>query len=265
MPLKFDAHIIGVNNRNLKTFQVDIETTGRLRAPSPRASYWRGESGIRDTADVQRMVAEPWAAMPFWWARPSANCRNHSAPKPRRICASRTQLGDSHHAGQGQNLRIDQPRGCPVAVDAADLLGFIFHPKSPRFVEPSHVGEILTALTLPPHVQTVGVFVNRPVAEVSAILAATGLTLAQLHGDEAVDDQPLGGRGYKAVRPTDAAHSPSGPRFHHLSRRPCPPIASRRLSPLRLWRYRAWCTLANGGNHRQCRSPLTLGRWPHRR
>ena len=54
--LKVDAHIIGVNNRNLKTFQVDIETTGRLRALIPEGKVLVGESGIRDTSDVQRMA-----------------------------------------------------------------------------------------------------------------------------------------------------------------------------------------------------------------
>ena len=54
--LKVDAQIIGVNNRNLKTFVVDIETTGRLRALIPPGKLLVGESGIRDTADVQRMV-----------------------------------------------------------------------------------------------------------------------------------------------------------------------------------------------------------------
>lgn len=94
-----------------------------------------------------------------------------------------------------------------VAVDAgADLLGFIFHPKSPRYVEPQRAGEILAALALSPHVQTVGVFVNRPIAEVMTILDQTGLSLAQLHGDESVGDlAALQGRGYKAVRPTDSA------------------------------------------------------------
>jgi indole-3-glycerol phosphate synthase len=33
--LKSGARIIGVNNRNLRTFAVDIETTGRLRALIP--------------------------------------------------------------------------------------------------------------------------------------------------------------------------------------------------------------------------------------
>lgn len=54
--LKIDAHILGVNNRNLKTFQVDIETTGRLRALIPPGKVLVGESGIRDIADVQRMA-----------------------------------------------------------------------------------------------------------------------------------------------------------------------------------------------------------------
>src|SRR3954470_22876431 len=53
--LKIDAHIIGVNNRNLKTFQVDIETTGRLRALIPTGKVLVGESGIRATKDVNRM------------------------------------------------------------------------------------------------------------------------------------------------------------------------------------------------------------------
>lgn len=55
--LKVDAHIIGVNNRNLKTFQVDIETTGRLRSLIPSDKLLVGESGIRNGEDVQRMAA----------------------------------------------------------------------------------------------------------------------------------------------------------------------------------------------------------------
>lgn len=54
--LKFDAHIIGVNNRNLKTFEVDIENTARLRAQIPAGKVVVGESGIRDEADVRRMA-----------------------------------------------------------------------------------------------------------------------------------------------------------------------------------------------------------------
>jgi len=55
--LAVNAHIIGVNNRDLRTFQVDIENTARLRAMLPPGKVVVGESGIRDTNDVQKMTA----------------------------------------------------------------------------------------------------------------------------------------------------------------------------------------------------------------
>src|SRR5690606_337701 len=42
--LQIDAHIIGINNRNLKTFEVDIATTGRLSALIPAGKVVVGES-----------------------------------------------------------------------------------------------------------------------------------------------------------------------------------------------------------------------------
>ncbi|MCY3708168.1 MAG: indole-3-glycerol phosphate synthase TrpC [Caldilineaceae bacterium] len=54
--LAAEARIIGVNNRNLKTFDVDIETTGRLRKLIPADIILIGESGIRNAVDVRRMA-----------------------------------------------------------------------------------------------------------------------------------------------------------------------------------------------------------------
>ena len=54
--LAAEARIIGVNNRNLKTFDVDIETTARLRELIPAEVILVGESGIRDATDVKRMA-----------------------------------------------------------------------------------------------------------------------------------------------------------------------------------------------------------------
>jgi len=51
------ARIIGVNNRNLKTFEVDIENTARLRALIPGDRVVVGESGIRNADDVRAMAA----------------------------------------------------------------------------------------------------------------------------------------------------------------------------------------------------------------
>lgn len=93
-----------------------------------------------------------------------------------------------------------------IAAEAgADLLGFILYAKSPRYVAPAMVAEIVAevraAVSSPP--RFVGVFVNAPPDEVLAVLAQTGLDLAQLHGDEpAATLRTLQGRGFKAVRPT---------------------------------------------------------------
>lgn len=51
------ASIIGVNNRDLRTFAVDIETTARLREKIPHGKTVIGESGIRNPDDVKRMAA----------------------------------------------------------------------------------------------------------------------------------------------------------------------------------------------------------------
>ena len=53
--LLFSPRVIGVNNRNLQTFEVDFENTGRLRAMIPEEVAVVGESGIRTAADVNRM------------------------------------------------------------------------------------------------------------------------------------------------------------------------------------------------------------------
>jgi indole-3-glycerol phosphate synthase len=46
--LNAGAKMIGVNNRNLQTFQVSLETSERLIAEAPRARVMVSESGLRD-------------------------------------------------------------------------------------------------------------------------------------------------------------------------------------------------------------------------
>lgn len=50
------ARIIGVNNRNLKTLEVDLETSFRLRAKIPRGCLAVSESGIRRPEDLRRLA-----------------------------------------------------------------------------------------------------------------------------------------------------------------------------------------------------------------
>lgn len=50
-----NARMIGVNNRDLKTFQVDISTSERLRKLVPPEILFVSESGIRDGEDIRRL------------------------------------------------------------------------------------------------------------------------------------------------------------------------------------------------------------------
>jgi indole-3-glycerol phosphate synthase len=49
------AAIIGINNRDLQTFKVDVETTRRLRPLIPADRIVVSESGIKDRADMQKL------------------------------------------------------------------------------------------------------------------------------------------------------------------------------------------------------------------
>ncbi|MGC7872717.1 indole-3-glycerol phosphate synthase TrpC [Desulfosporosinus sp. SYSU MS00001] len=55
--LQAGARVIGVNNRNLKTFEVDLNTSIRLRALVPKDILFVSESGIRLPEDVAVLKA----------------------------------------------------------------------------------------------------------------------------------------------------------------------------------------------------------------
>ncbi|MCL2427567.1 MAG: indole-3-glycerol phosphate synthase TrpC, partial [Oscillospiraceae bacterium] len=52
MALAANARLIGVNNRNLKTFEVDIKLSNRLKKMVPQDVIFVSESGIRTAEDV---------------------------------------------------------------------------------------------------------------------------------------------------------------------------------------------------------------------
>jgi indole-3-glycerol phosphate synthase len=54
--LELEADLIGVNNRNLKTFTTDLATTEKLADEVPDGTLLVSESGIKSLADCQRVL-----------------------------------------------------------------------------------------------------------------------------------------------------------------------------------------------------------------
>ena len=64
--------------------------------------------------------------------------------------------------------------------NGADLIGFIFYRKSPRFVNPFKAAEIAKSITC----KKVGVFVDESPAVINGVARLVGLDYIQLHGNE---------------------------------------------------------------------------------
>ncbi len=94
------------------------------------------------------------------------------------------------------------------AIDAqADALGFVFYPKSPRYIRPEEAKAI--ADKLPLHVKKIGLFVDVSAEEINLICQQARMDTAQIHFD--ADDAFLSAlhvpyvRVVRAQNPTDVA------------------------------------------------------------
>lgn len=89
-----------------------------------------------------------------------------------------------------------------AAIEAgADLLGFNFYPKSPRYIDVGMCRNITSVMRRYAHITLVGVFVNASVEEIYETMETCNLSLAQLHGDETPEImQSLNGKAFKAFQ-----------------------------------------------------------------
>jgi tryptophan synthase beta chain len=164
--LAADAGIIGINNRDLSDFRVDLETTLRLKERIPADRLVVSESGIASLADVVRLDTHAVLVGTTLMRAGDPAERLAALRRPRvKVCG------------------VTRPEDAAAAVAAgADYIGFNFYPGSPRYIDPKQAAAIAGAL--PNTVATVGVFVDAPRAEVQRVAAAVGLDLLQFHGGE---------------------------------------------------------------------------------
>jgi len=64
----------------------------------------------------------------------------------------------------------------------ASYVGFVFVPRSPRYIAPPRAADIIASL--PARVIPVGVFVDLPRDRVLDVISASGIKIAQFHGSE---------------------------------------------------------------------------------
>ncbi len=164
--------IIGINNRDLDSLRINLDTTLRLAPQAQaKADVVVTESGIHQRQDVGKIAtaADAMLVGTSILEAPSMAQQIFALMRPQiKICGITNQ----------QDAYI-------AAMLGADFIGINFYPRSPRFVKPEKAHKIVSFLKAEyPQVKTVGVFVNATRAEIRERKADCDFDLIQLHGDE---------------------------------------------------------------------------------
>ncbi|MCL2178069.1 MAG: bifunctional indole-3-glycerol-phosphate synthase TrpC/phosphoribosylanthranilate isomerase TrpF [Proteobacteria bacterium] len=164
--LSLNAQIVGINNRNLKTMEVDLSTTARLAPKIPKERLTVSESGIKTRGDIDAL--SPFAKA-FLIGTPLM--------KEARVDLATRNLV----FGRIKICGLTTPEAARVAYAAgASLGGVIFSPESPRCVSEERAREVVFASPLP----MVGVFVNDALERIARLAKEWQLAAIQLHGEE---------------------------------------------------------------------------------
>jgi indole-3-glycerol phosphate synthase/phosphoribosylanthranilate isomerase len=157
------APLIGINNRDLRTLEVDLATTERLARLVPADRTLVAESGIATRADVERLAPHADAFL----VGTALMRAERPAEAARALAFGRVKVC-------GITSRAD----ADAAVAAgASYLGLVMVPGTPRAVTREQAARISGT-------PLVGVFRNAKPQEVAVSARALGLAAVQLHGDE---------------------------------------------------------------------------------
>ncbi len=175
------AQVIGVNSRDLVTFKMNPYLLRELRQRIPADRVVVAESGIHTGADARRLARYNVQAMLVGESLVT------SSAIPAQM---HTLLQEANAGTQVKICGLRAPESIDAATKAgADLLGFIFHEPSHRYIQPRQVQPLLeasasfsqTEQTTP---DLVGVFVNKQADFINEVVERAGLHFVQLHGTE---------------------------------------------------------------------------------
>lgn len=172
------AAIIGINSRDLVTFQMNPYLIRELRPLIPAECVVVAESGIQDAADARRLARYNVQAMLV------GESLVVSDDVPTQM---RSLLQGANASTQVKICGLRSPEHIQAAIDAdTDMLGLIFYEPSSRYIQPQHAANIInhTPTNGRAAADVVGVFVNKDAAYINEVAEHVGLHIVQLHGDE---------------------------------------------------------------------------------
>ena len=167
------AAIIGINNRNLRTLEVDVAATAHIAPAIPADRLVVAESGIatRDTV--------------------AALCRHADA-----FLVGSALMGDADLDLAVRRLVFGRTKICGLTTpaDAAAALeagathgGVMFAAASPRRIGPEDARRVMDGAAL----EWVGVFADQPAGEIAELADRLQLAAVQLHGHESPEQVEL--------------------------------------------------------------------------
>ena len=189
MAIDCGARIIGVNNRNLKDFTVDVQNSVRLRNLVQDDVIFVSESGLEKPEDIQVLRDNNIgvALMGETFMR-----------SPNKVEKLAYLYGPTYYTPKVKMCGISKVETIPAVVEAKpDYMGLVFAP-SKRQVTVDQAKTLVEELhkeCAPKYgsdtehdkndtIKTVGVFVNETVDNLVTIANEVNLDAVQLHGDE---------------------------------------------------------------------------------
>lgn len=189
MAIDCGARIIGVNNRNLKDFTVDVQNSVRLRNLVQDDVIFVSESGLETPEDIQVLRDNNIgvALMGETFMR-----------SPNKVEKLAYLYGPIYYTPKVKMCGISKVETIPAVVEAkADYMGLVFAPSKRQvtvdqakiLVEELHKQYTKrynngTEQSNNDEIKTVGVFVNETLDNLVTIATEVNLDAVQLHGDE---------------------------------------------------------------------------------